>query len=63
MIAYWTSFAHTGRPTAPRQPRWAAQSLTGHHVLDLDATGIRPVDLFSEHQCEFWQRINPKDQP
>ncbi len=63
MIAYWTSFARTGRPSAPGQPRWRAQSLTGHDALGLYASGIRPVDLFANHQCAFWQTINPKDRP
>ena len=61
MIAYWTSFARTGRPTAPGQPAWGPQAPTGHKVLGLDASGIQPVDLSSEHQCDFWQTINPKE--
>jgi para-nitrobenzyl esterase len=63
IIAYWTSFARTGQPTAPREPRWSAQSSTGHDVLGLDASVIRSVDLSAEHQCGLWQTINPQDRP
>jgi para-nitrobenzyl esterase len=55
MVAYWTSFAHRGRPQAPQAPRWpefdrAAQTLS----LDTGHDGVAPKDVSVASGCEFW---------
>ncbi|MBB5083076.1 carboxylesterase/lipase family protein [Nonomuraea endophytica] len=50
MIAAWTSFARTGRPTG-----WPA--FTGERAVSLkpaDQGGLGPVDLDRAHRCGFW---------
>ncbi|MFF0270948.1 carboxylesterase/lipase family protein [Kribbella sp. NPDC004536] len=57
MIDYWTAFARTGNPNGPGRPQWsptASRSVSGLSLAPTDQTGIRKVNLSSEHQCDFW---------
>jgi para-nitrobenzyl esterase len=58
MVAYWTSFAHHGRPVAPRAPRWPAFRDSAD-VLQLapGKAGIRPVDTAAASHCAFWASV------
>jgi para-nitrobenzyl esterase len=49
LIRRWTAFAHTGRPGAD----WDAYQRD--NALSLSSARIAPVDVGSEHQCEFWR--------
>jgi para-nitrobenzyl esterase len=62
MIAYWSSFAATGRPAKQADgPRWPAFERDGRlpYVQSLAPgdTGIGPVELAAEHHCGFWRRL------
>lgn len=37
MVGYWTGFARTGRPQAPKQPEWAAFGARGPYMTFTDA--------------------------
>ncbi|PJJ57777.1 para-nitrobenzyl esterase [Mumia flava] len=56
MVAYWTSFAATGRPRAAGLPRWPRYSGHGDVLaLDLAATGgVRTEDVAAAAHCGFW---------
>ncbi|WP_292648527.1 carboxylesterase family protein [Nocardioides sp.] len=58
MVAYWTSFAHHGRPVAPRAPRWPAFRDSGD-VLQLapGKAGILTVDTAAASHCAFWAGV------
>jgi para-nitrobenzyl esterase len=58
MVAYWTSFAHHGRPVAPRAPRWPAFRDSAD-VLQLapGKSGIRTVDTAEASHCAFWASV------
>jgi carboxylesterase type B len=49
LIRRWTAFAHTGRLGAD----WDAYQRD--NALSLSSARITPVDVGSEHQCEFWR--------
>ncbi|MBB5976739.1 carboxylesterase/lipase family protein [Kribbella solani] len=57
MIDYWTTFARTGNPNGPNRPHWSptgARSISGLSLAPTDQSGIGPVNLSAEHQCDFW---------
>jgi len=57
LIDYWSSFASTGNPNGAPGPRWPEFGDANRpHVLSL-APGpdcVHPVDLATDHQCQFW---------
>ncbi|HET6737307.1 MAG TPA: carboxylesterase family protein [Kribbella sp.] len=60
MIDYWTAFARTGNPNGPDRPHWSptgARTINGLSLASTDESGIKPVNLSSEHQCGFWARL------
>ncbi|MEV0799705.1 carboxylesterase family protein [Kribbella sp. NPDC050281] len=61
MIDYWTAFARTGNPNGPDRPHWSpttSRTVTGLSLAPTDQTGIRPVNLSTEHHCGFWAGIS-----
>jgi len=61
MIQYWTTFAKTGNPNGGGLPSWSPVCDTDDapymQGLDTGAGGIHPVDIGTEHQCEFWDKL------
>lgn len=53
MVAYWTSFAHHGKPAAPHTPRWH-KFHSADDVLNLAPGEVRPVDVAERSNCAFW---------
>ena len=58
MMAYWTSFARTGTPTAANAPAWKPFA-TEKDVLRLEPGNIRYISMDEEHKCDFWRRTYP----
>lgn len=56
MIALWSSFAHTGTPTADGVD-WPGTTGTDAPVLQLGNPSVAVVDHRAEHQCGFWESI------
>ncbi|WP_119727514.1 carboxylesterase/lipase family protein [Thermomonospora amylolytica] len=58
MVAYWTSFARTGRPKAADAPKWPRYRAAGD-VLSLapGADGIRTVNTAEASNCAFWESL------
>jgi hypothetical protein len=54
MMAYWTSFARTGRPEAPNSP-----SGIGTDVMRFEPGRLGGFDANAEHHCGFWQKLYP----
>ncbi|MCP2260259.1 para-nitrobenzyl esterase [Streptoalloteichus tenebrarius] len=58
MIAYWTSFAATGTPTAPGGPTWPAfRSDTDVLAFAPGPGGTHTVDFGTQHHCGFWESL------
>jgi len=55
MIRYWSNFARTGNPNGAHAPAW--HPFSGDSVQSLQTTGIRAVNLGSEHHCGFWRSL------
>ncbi|MFI6344023.1 carboxylesterase/lipase family protein [Streptomyces sp. NPDC050560] len=56
MIAYWSSFAHTGKPKSTAG-EWSPKLAAGGQALSLAPAKVRPVDVAAEHHCDFWQDV------
>lgn len=59
MLAYWTSFAKTGHPSAPGAPHWAPFR-GGATVMDLVPGHVSFFDAAAAHHCSFWHKLYPK---
>jgi para-nitrobenzyl esterase len=59
MISYWTSFAKTGKPTAPNSPAWAAFK-SDASVMRFDPGKVGLFDASTQHRCGFWKKLYPK---
>ena len=58
MVAYWSAFVRTGKPSAPGAPVWAPyQSDASVLRLVPDATGT--FNAGAEHNCSFWRGLYP----
>jgi para-nitrobenzyl esterase len=63
MVRYWTRFARTGKPSAPRNVRWPrydADAIGQAHMLSLrpPAPLVMSDNVFeSDHQCVFWNSV------
>lgn len=55
MVALWTSFTRTGRPTAPGVSSWPSTTATNAPVLQLGNPDVRLIDHRADHQCGFWE--------
>jgi para-nitrobenzyl esterase len=58
MMAYWTSFAHTGTPSAENAPVWRPFQ-TEKDVLWLEPYNLRYFSVDEEHGCGFWRQLYP----
>jgi para-nitrobenzyl esterase len=59
MVAYWTSFARTGRPATPDAPAWGAfRSNAAVMRFEPDKVGL--FDAAAAHHCAFWRSLYPK---
>ncbi len=59
MVAYWSRFAHTGRPSAPGLAAWPRYR-SPRDVLQLDPGHVGPFDAARAHQCRFWRKLYPQ---
>jgi para-nitrobenzyl esterase len=58
ILAYWTSFASTGKPHALNAPVW--RSLRSHrNVMRLDPGKSGVFDADAEHNSRFWHALYP----
>jgi len=58
MMAYWTSFAKTGTPSAPDSPVW--QPFTSDDkVMNLEPGKIGYFNSSVAHKCGFWKSLYP----
>ena len=58
MLAYWTSFARTGKPHAAGAPDWASMT-SDDRVLKLDPGRLGNFNANAAHKCDFWKRLYP----
>jgi len=58
LVAYWTSFAWTGKPHAVGAPTWPRYKGTDTVML-LDTGRIRAYNASKQHQCSFWKSLYP----
>lgn len=56
MIAYWTSFARSGTPSAPGSPAWPRTTGADGPSLRF-GDSIDTADLTTTHHCDFWQAV------
>ena len=59
MIAYWTSFAKTGGPTALHAPVWP-RFRSNTSVMRFEPGKVGLFDAAAEHKCAFWKTLYPK---
>ena len=59
MVAYWSSFAHTGRPAPPGLPAWPRYR-TSADVMRFEPGEVHTFDASAAHHCGFWQSHYPK---
>jgi len=60
MVAYWSSFAHTGRPAPAGLPEWPRYRAPGD-VMRFEPGAMRAFDAAAAHHCGFWARHYPAD--
>lgn len=58
MVAYWSQFAHTGRPSAPGLAAWPRYHSPGD-VMRLEPGHVGTFDAGGAHQCRFWRQLYP----
>jgi para-nitrobenzyl esterase len=62
VLAEWTGFARTGRPTVAGAPLWTRYAAPGRPVMSLvpagDSTLIPTATIIREHNCRFWDAVN-----
>lgn len=59
MTAYWTSFAHTGKPVAMNSPAWPLFKADGD-IMRFDPGKVGPFDVAAVSNCVFWKTLYPK---
>jgi para-nitrobenzyl esterase len=62
MVAYWSSFAHSGTPRAAGLPIWPRYR-TAADVMRFEPGQMHRFDASASHHCGFWQRHYPTDLP
>ena len=58
MVAYWSSFAHTGRPAPVGLPPWPRFRGAGD-VMRFEPGEVRTFDAAKSHHCVFWRNHYP----
>jgi para-nitrobenzyl esterase len=58
MVAYWSAFVRTGKPSAPGAPDWAPYQ-SGASVLRLVPGATGTFNAGAEHNCSFWRGLYP----
>lgn len=58
MMAYWTSFAKTGKPSAPDSPVWGPFMSDGT-VMNLEPGKVGYFDAGAAHKCSSWKKLYP----
>ncbi len=59
MMAYWTSFAKTGTPSAPGSPVWDTYK-NDDMVMNLEPGNVGYFNATVAHKCTFWKTLYPK---
>jgi para-nitrobenzyl esterase len=59
MVAYWSSFARSGRPAAPGLPAWPPYR-TAADTMRFEPGSMHTFDASAAHHCGFWQRHFPQ---
>lgn len=64
MIAYWTTFAKTGKPNADGTPNWPQFNANKERVMALQSPTPSIVTNFAKrHHCDFWDRVPIPEAP
>ncbi len=62
VLAEWTGFARTGRPTVANTPVWTRYTAPGNPVMSLmpagDSTLLPTSAITMQHNCGFWDAVN-----
>jgi para-nitrobenzyl esterase len=59
MMAYWTSFAKTGKPSAPNSPTWGTFK-SDDMVMNFEPGKVGYFNSNMAHKCKFWKTLYPK---
>jgi para-nitrobenzyl esterase len=59
MMAYWTSFARTGKPSGTGLPAWKPFR-SERAVMRLEPGKVGDFDAGKAHHCAFWRRLYPE---
>jgi para-nitrobenzyl esterase len=62
MVAFWSSFARTGRPSAAGLPTWPRYR-DDADVMRFEPGEVHTFDAAAEHHCAFWQGLYPANLP
>jgi para-nitrobenzyl esterase len=60
MVAYWSSFVHTGRPARAGFPEWQPFE-PSRQALRLKPGAVGMFDASTAHQCPMWERLYPDE--
>ena len=60
MVAYWSSFIHTGRPAGVGLPEWQPFD-PSRQALKLKPGAVGMFDASGVHQCPMWERLYPQE--
>jgi para-nitrobenzyl esterase len=58
MVAFWTSFAKTGKPTASNAPAWPPFT-ADDKVMNFTLGELGLFDSAKAHKCDFWKSLYP----
>ena len=62
VLAQWTGFARTSKPTVSHTPLWIRYSTRGGPVMSLQPAGdsaqVPTSTLAAQHNCGFWDAVN-----
>jgi para-nitrobenzyl esterase len=58
MVAYWSSFAHSGKPAPAALPAWPKYNAPTD-VMRFEPGEVHTFDAAAAHNCGFWRRHYP----